>query len=731
VLLVRVVTKFHEENQQKHFLTAARVRRGAPQVLQTIAHPPKTPMVHSMFLPPTHSDFITIASSFLFIVSFLILLFLKTDRRRRKHSNPPRRSPSDDVATARSPEAMLRVAVYYGTQTGTSARLARELEEATLHRYGKQVYVRLIDLEQVTAERAEVIFTRRHEPLAIFLQSTYGDGEPTDSSLEFIHWLRDQADDGRLPELLKGLTFCVFGLGNSSYEQFNAAGKCVDHSLKSLGAARLMKLHLGDDDYDLEGDFRRWKEALWASIEDTYGIHADDGIDQVSVNPAYCVSTVSHEDALEAEKRTRDAMSKCPRDGFATQQSPFAASVILARELHNVTSTRSCVHVEFDISDSGITYQPGDHLGVFAENSLPVIQRAAACLRLPLDHSFSLSVPEGSPVSLPQPFSNPCTLATALAKYTDLLSPPRKGALEALASVSTDKVECERLKHLASTDGKNEYEAFIGSPKRSLLEVLESFPSAVPPLGLFFGAIGPRLSPRYYSISSSPRCKSNVVSATVAVVSTTTPTGRLHEGVASSYLAKFVSRTNETDVVNSAMKETRVPLFVRSSTFKLPRDPIVPIVMIGPGTGFAPFRGFLQEREALLRAGNTLGPAYLFFGCRHEDQDFIYRDEMEGALQNNVISVLQVAFSRSNSSHKVYVQDKLASVAKDLHGIMKGTIGANEGRIYVCGDAKRMARDVHRALHVILMNLGGDAAHEAEGIVKRLAESGRYQKDVW
>ena len=115
-------------------------------------------------------------------------------------------------------------------------------------------------------------------------------------------------------------------------------------------------------------------------------------------------------------------MSKCPRDGFATQQSPFAASVILARELHNVTSTRSCVHIEFDISDSGITYQPGDHLGVFAENSLPVIQRAAACLRLPLDHSFSLSVPEGSPVSLPQPFSNPCTLATALAKYTDLLS---------------------------------------------------------------------------------------------------------------------------------------------------------------------------------------------------------------------------------------------------------------------------------------------------------------------
>jgi NADPH-ferrihemoprotein reductase len=144
----------------------------------------------------------------------------------------------------------LRVAVYYGTQTGTSARFAGELEQDLRHKYGKHVHVRLIDLEQVTAERAEDMFTRGHEPLAVFLQSTYGDGEPTDSSLDFLNWLRDQASDGRLPDLLQRLKFCVFGLGNSSYEQFNAAGKLIDRSMKSLGATRLMDIHLGDDDCD-------------------------------------------------------------------------------------------------------------------------------------------------------------------------------------------------------------------------------------------------------------------------------------------------------------------------------------------------------------------------------------------------------------------------------------------------------------------------------------------------
>jgi NADPH-ferrihemoprotein reductase len=152
--------------------------------------------------------------------------------------------------------------------------------------------------------------------------------------------------------------------------------------------------------------------------------------------------------------------------------------------------------------------------------------------------------------------------------------------------------------------------------------------------------------------------------------------------------------------------------------------------MIGPGTGFAPFRGFLQERAALRRCGKLLGPAYLFFGCRSEHHDFIYREEMEDALANETISELHVAFSREFSNRKVYVQDKLMEFSSKLNSVMKDDQGC-AGSIYICGNAKGMARDVNRALHSILIREGGYAGYEAEGIIAHLSEAGRYQKDVW
>ena len=668
----------------------------------------------------------------IFVVSTIALSVLRISRvwRRARISKRSLQSVADTDESATT-DVKVHIVVYFGTQTGTSERFAREIEQDINHRYGKSVRVRTSDLEHVNAQNAEDEFARDHKPLAIFLQSTYGDGEPTDSSLQFVNWLRGQAEDGRLPDLLKPLTFSVFGLGNSSYEQFNAAAKLVDRCLHCLGAERLLKIHLGDDDNNLEEDFVSWKEELMFAIDRRYSLGPSTRGLLANVMPNYDVNIVSADVAKQFELQVENALSM--RVGqVPTQHTPYAASVVHARELHSSNSNRSCVHIEFDISESGMTYQPGDHLGVFAENAYPVVQRAAACLRLPLDHSFALSIPNGAPASLSEPFPTPCTLRTALLKYTDLLSPPRKAALAALASISTDPAERKRLEFLSSSDGKREYAAFITDPSRSLIEVMEAFPSAVPPIGLFFAIIGTRLAPRYYSISSSPRHHSGIVSATVAVVSGKTPTGRLHEGVASSYLARFIPSGDDRRVsINLMMKNVRVPLFVRSSSFKLPRDPSVPIVMIGPGTGYAPFRGFIQERNAICDTGNNLGPAFLFFGCRCEDEDFIYRDEMELALKTKTITALEVAFSRANPDQKIYVQDRLVLSGKTLFRIIKGTLGASEGRIYVCGDAKGMARDVHRAIHIILMSEGGYAAHEAEDIVRRLSESGRYQKDVW
>ena len=677
-------------------------------------------------------DALAIASAVVLLASLLGLFVLKVF-----FPAGPRKAAISGASDVSDKDVKLTVEVHYGTQTGTSERFAREVEEEIKRRYGREVRVRTSDLEHITADTAEDVLLKvgaEHEIVHLFLQSTYGDGEPTDTSADFVHWLRDTAEDGRMPDLLSTITYSVFGLGNSCYEHYNAAAKLVDKSLHALGADRLMKIYLGDDDNTLEDDFHSWREALWSALETKYGIAGEAGSSSIEGQaPAYQVAISTLQDALTGELFVRSAHAKRPEGGITSQSSPYAATVTRARELHSSASDRSCVHIEFDISDTGITYSHGDHLGVYAENSFAVVKRAAACLRLPLDHAFTLSVPPDAPASLALPFHTPCTLGTALAKYSDLLSSPRKVALAALASVASDPEEQSRLKHLASTAGKQDYSTYIVDSARSLLEVLEDFPSAVPPLGLFFGAVSTRLAPRFYSISSSPLHNPGIVTATVAVVRGKTPTGRMHNGVASTFLSRFVpdDSGDSNESINPDMFDKKVSIFLRTSTFKLPKDPSVPVIMIGPGTGYAPFRGFLQERAALAKSGASLGLAHLFFGCRHEEQDYIYREEMESAEATRNVSSLSVAFSRATPGRKIYVQDKLALAARELYPVIKGSVGANDGRIYVCGDAKGMARDVHRALHSILMSEGGYAGHEAEEIVKRLTDTGRYHKDVW
>ena len=275
----------------------------------------------------------------------------------------------------------------------------------------------------------------------------------------------------------------------------------------------------------------------------------------------------------------------------------------------------------------------GDHVAVFAENSDAVVAAAAAALGLPLDHCFRLIVPKDNRHSLPEPAAaGPVTLRAALARYADLLSAPNKAALLALAACATDPQEAACLQRLASIEGalrrggaadscwlvlaavsqpmhgcpaalahlpptphhpapgKDEYHSYVVAAKRSLLEVMQDFRSAQPSLGAFFGSVAPHLQPRYYSISSAPQQHPAAVHITCAVVREAMPSGRLHEGVASCWLARL--RPGD-----------RVPMFLRHSAFKLPPSPATPIVMVGPGTGLAPFRGFLQQRAALIKSG--------------------------------------------------------------------------------------------------------------------------------
>uniref|UniRef100_A0A8C3DTR2 NADPH--cytochrome P450 reductase n=2 Tax=Corvus moneduloides TaxID=1196302 RepID=A0A8C3DTR2_CORMO len=597
------------------------------------------------------------------------------------------------------------IVVFYGSQTGTAEEFANRLSKDA-HRYGLRGMA--ADPEEYDLSDLSRL-SEIDKSLAVFCMATYGEGDPTDNAQDFYDWLQEADAD------LSGLRFAVFGLGNKTYEHFNAMGKYVDKRLEELGAQRIFELGLGDDDGNLEEDFITWREQFWPAVCEHFGVEAtgeESSIRQyelvvhtdVNMNKVY-TGEMGRLKSYENQKPPFDA------------KNPFLAQVTENRKL-NEGGERHLMHLELDISNSKIRYESGDHVAVYPANDSSLVNQIGEILGTDLDTVMSLNnLDEES--NKKHPFPCPTSYRTALTYYLDITNPPRTNVLYELAQYATDASEQERLRKMASSaaEGKALYLSWVVEARRNILAILQDMPSLRPPIDHLCELL-PRLQARYYSIASSSKVHPNSIHICAVTVEYETKTGRLNKGVATNWLKNKVPDQNGSSSL--------VPMYVRKSQFRLPFKPSTPVIMIGPGTGIAPFIGFIQERAWLKQQGKEVGETVLYYGCRHEHEDYLYREELARFQKEGVLTQLNVAFSR-DQAEKVYVQHLLK---KNKENVWK-LIDEGMAHIYVCGDARNMARDVQNAFYEIVSEFGNMSQPQAVDYVKKLMTKGRYSLDVW
>nr|AGN32968.1 P450 reductase [Trypanosoma rangeli] len=576
------------------------------------------------------------------------------------------------------------VSVIFGSQTGTAEMFAK-----TLVREGTRLGVstKLIDVENY--ERGDL----EYERLVIIVCATYGEGEPTDSMKEFHDWLMD---DTRIPdEELRNVKYAVFGLGDRQYRYFCEEGIAVDRRMAELGAQRIYGLGCGDAGQNIEEEFDEWRRDLWPAVGCMLGIQ----LRQFTEEPVEPECRMKMWDASEEAPLPFPKLASVLEP---TQRLPAWVPMVTNVELLRNTTERSTRHIELDIEGTIISYQSGDHLGILPHNTDAMVDAYLQILGLSGEDAsqvFSLQDKTGKNV-----FPARVTVRTALKWYIDLAGHPKKSTLRAFAHFAKDPAEKEALLKLLLLEPQSMKEfAKLSAKLWNIHGFLRKYRSISLPLE-FFLEMMPRIAPRYFSISSDLLSHPHSVSITAAIIQGGLCTGMLREMPCGE----------------------KIPVFVRKSKFHLPlRAKERPIVMIGPGTGVAPLIGFLHRRNAWKKRGNELGKAMLFFGCRRKDEDHIYSDFMRECLTNGTLSVLDVAYSREQEA-KVYVQHRVRTREDEIWEILR-----DGGNLYLCGDAKYMAKDVEEALVEIVQKKAPMSEEEAKAYFVKLHENDHYLKDVW
>jgi len=553
--------------------------------------------------------------------------------------------------------------------------------------------------------------------LVLVITSTYN-GQPPENARAFDAWLATP----EAAEKFKGVRFAVFGCGNRQWAgTYMAFSQKVQSALEAMGGLVLAPFGTGDmDSGEAEFAFSRWEIAVCIAFMRSHHVPVPESIQDclyprmLEYNVFQLMGKRMKDIPLEYLQQLRMETQDRAKAKFLKGSFPVV-KVECNRELV-AAEGRSTRHIEVPLPE-GVTYTAGDHLGVCAPNPPDVVIAYLDHLNIAHDAVVKVELEENVAMSM-VPLDRLIGAFSILAWCFELQGVASRAQLRALSKLASKEEERNRLVAMSEwSEGgegavKDLHQEFVKDQRRTLLEILKEFPSVEIGLGQLMGML-PANKPRYYSISSSPQKLANSVSVSVSVVSGKSTTGRLHLGMCSNYLKEY-PRKLPTSVHPSY--DMMLLAFVKDtgSTFRLPKSTDTPVIMLGPGTGIAPMRGFIQDRVASGAKENVL-----FFGCR-DDEDYIYREELESWQKDGFLE-LHVAFSRRPGTSKTYVQNLVEVQGAHMVDLVKR--GAH---IYVCGDASKMAPDVQRTFAKLVADAG-----LGEDYVDKMLEDGRYCQDVW
>lgn len=537
------------------------------------------------------------------------------------------------------------ITVLYGTQTGN----AQELAET----FTQQLTEKGLTVDAVAMNEFKPRDIKKLTHVLIIV-STHGEGDPPDNAIAFYNFLKGK----RAPQL-EQLQYSVLALGDSSYEQFCLTGKEIDERLAELGAKRVADRI--DCDLDFDEPAEKWFNSVATALEET---------------------------AETASTATSNVSASNKVTSLYSRTNPFEAEVLENINLNGRGSNKETRHVELLIEDANLKFDPGDSIGVYAENDQHLVDALIKALQW--DENQEITIKETT-----------YTIKDALTHHYEI-TVLTKPLVEKIA----ETFENEPLTALLTPDKEEEFKAYLTT--HDLLDLVNDYALANVAADKLLPLLR-KMPARLYSVASSYLENPDEVHLTIGAVRYHAG-NRDRQGVCSVQVAERVEAGDSLKIYVH-----------RNQNFRLPEDPNTPIIMIGPGTGIAPFRSFMEEREEL----DVSGKSWLFFGDQHYVTDFLYQVEWQRWKKQGLLTNIDLAFSR-DQAEKVYVQHKMLERKTELYAWLE------EGAVvYVCGDEKSMAKDVHQALLQIIQEEGKHSAEAAETYLANMQQNKRYQRDVY